>query len=36
MFYRGRVPITDEAIEVYKKLKLYLAWEVKASWDSEN
>jgi hypothetical protein len=36
MIYRGRVLITDEAVEVYKKISLYSAWEVKASWDSEN
>lgn len=36
MFYRGRVLITDEAIEVYKKINLFSAWKVKASWDSEN
>jgi hypothetical protein len=36
MIYRGRVLITDEAVEVYKKISLYSTWKVKASWDSES
>ncbi|PIC98529.1 hypothetical protein [Sporosarcina sp. P29] len=35
MFYSGRVLITDEAIEVYKEVNLFSAWNVKASWDNE-
>lgn len=36
MLYRGKVLIADEAIEVYKKINIFSAWNVKASWDSES
>lgn len=36
MDFRGRVIITNEAVEVYKVVNLFLVFNVKASWDREN